>query len=345
LLIGGTMNRHLLAFAGLSLLAGCGASKSEAADDDDSAGAGGSMSSGATGGSSTGGTGGSMSSGGTGGSPTAQMPDTPTFVQGFCKAFSACCAEAGLRSDGAQCTVLLLSIVSGQAYDAEAAGTCMAWLESASHGGTVCPDYDSAPVACAGVLASSGTKTPGEACASDDECAPSAEGSVNCATGYSGSMTLMQCQVQVMGTLGSAPCVGTRDGNVIYFDGNVEGVPAKGYICDRADGLRCDGTACAAISGIGDYCTSSSDCADGAYCDYAASTCAALRPVGAACEQFSDECAEGAYCSAATLTCTAGLPAGAACTDSETCRSTSCVNGACLGDEPADLGLLLICGQ
>jgi hypothetical protein len=340
------MKTHLLAFVGFSLLAGCGASKSEVDDDDDSAGTGGSLSSGATGGSlSTAGTGGSLSSGGTGGSATAQMPDAPTFVQGFCKAFSACCAEAGLNSDGAQCTVLLLSSVTGQAYDAAAAGTCMAWLESASHGGTVCADYDSAPAACAGVVTSSGTKAPGETCEGEDECAPSAEGSVNCAAGYSGSMTIMQCQVQVMGTLGSAPCVGTRDGNVTYFDGNVEGVPAKGYICNRADGLRCDGTACAAISGIGSYCTSSSDCVNGAYCDYATNICAARKPAGAACEQFYDECADGAYCSAATLTCTAGLAAGAACTDSQTCRSKSCVNSACQGDEPADLGLLLICGQ
>lgn len=271
--------------------------------------------------------------------------DEATFLAGFCNALGGCCIEAGLGASAAKCQVLFAAANEGQKFDPVAGKVCLDWLDRASQGGKACPDDDNAPAECAVALVSTGTKAPGEACISTNDCAPSTEGSVDCASAYVSSMTIQKCQVQPFGVLGSAPCAGTKDGNVIVFEGNGEDVPPKAYLCDKADGLRCDGTACVAVSAVGGSCLSSYDCTDGNYCDYVTETCTPHKTAGAVCATFYDECGPETYCDQTTTVCTAGLGDGATCTESQQCKSMSCINGACNGDKPVDLGLTLICGE
>ena len=141
-----------------------------------------------------------------------------------------------------------------------------------------------------------------------------------------------QCQVQTRGQLGSTPCVGSVRGGVTEYSGTSDGsIPAMGILCDAADGLRCDGTACVAVSATGETCSGvAGECIDGDFCDVTTGTCAARKPIGTACIDQALECTDGAYCDTAGMTCAAQRDVGAACTDNGQCLTANCAaDGTC----------------
>jgi len=261
------------------------------------------------------------------------------FIASYCDKLSPCCQEAGLPSDGAQCKQLLSAFATGT-YDADAGEACLAAIDASS---TFCDDGNVPE--CQGVFDSAtGSVQPGGECTKASDCAPSAEGKVDCAFAFtSGGGQIQKCQVQIDGKAGDNPCVGTRDGNTTTFVLS-EDVPPKGYICDVADKLFCDEdtSACTAERAVGDACNGSpSECGADAFCDFATQACAARLPEGSPCSDF-DSCKSGTYCDFDTSVCTATIPDGSACTSGSSCASGSCVNGKCASNGGS--GLSLLCG-
>jgi hypothetical protein len=199
----------------------------------------------------------------------------------------------------------------------------------------------SAP-SCKGVFKESGSGAvqPGENCSADGDCAPSAEGSVECASSYSGNATTKSCQVEIEGKAGDTPCISTRDGNTTSTtssftsgDAGPQRPPAKGYICNTANGIYCNSKtkACTPIQAVGGACESSDrfSCPKSAFCDSRKRTCEPRLAIGADCTAYSQSCAETTQCDTATRKCVAGLPDGATCTTDTQCAAGDCVNGKC----------------
>lgn len=278
--------------------------------------------------------------------------DSQNFIAALCQEYMPCCSKAGRPSDGSQCRAFLGAFAGGS-YDAAAGDKCLAEVRAASKQPTFCDDGFSTP-SCDEVFGPSntGTKKPGETCEQDDECAPSTEGKVRCASLYlSSGATIRKCQVTLVGKAGDSPCVGNVKGSTTWWVSSYDAtdVPPRGYTCNEKDGIRCDSKSltCTPIPKIGEACEpySSDACVAGAYCDRTTKLCTARKAVGDACETFSSEqCVEDAYCDSTTNKCTAALEDGAACTKSEQCKSSSCVNSKCAKSISGDLGLAFLCG-
>jgi hypothetical protein len=276
------------------------------------------------------------------------------FVGSYCDLFSPCCAAANLRSDGQTCRLFLGAFAPAGRYDKQKGEACLAAMKQASMKADFCQQSDGAtPTVCDEVFGPpQGTKAPGETCDGDDDCAPSSEGKVDCASSFSGSAQVRKCQVQVRGKAGDKPCIGSVEGSTTYSNLGGDDLPAKGFLCYDQDGLRCDSVSdtCVAYKLVGEACTSNGfarDCVATAYCDVALRKCAARKPAGAACGDGASsaqvECAAGNYCPAGG-TCAAQAAQGAACTADKQCLTDSCVNGMCRPSPSADFGLALICG-
>jgi hypothetical protein len=286
------------------------------------------------------------SSGDSGGSVAA---DSSSFISQLCAEYMPCCAKAGKPSDGAQCRAFYSAFTGSATYDAAAGSKCLEEVRAQKGSASFCDEGISAPSCEKAFGSNTGTKKPGEACSEDEECAPSAEGKVECASLFVGGSQIKKCQVQVTGKLGDTPCAGTVDGNTTSFSGSgtATDIPPKGYLCYVKDGLRCDSKtgACAAIAKVGEACEGFGSylCTKDAYCDTTAKKCVARKAVGAACTGFSSEqCVEGAYCDSTTKACVASLAVGAPCKSSNECASGSCVNSACAAG--GDLTTAFLCG-
>lgn len=267
------------------------------------------------------------------------------FIAQLCAEFADCCVAVGRPGDGAQCRAFygaFLSSTSG--YDQAAADACLDEFRALGSG--KCDSASRSTPSCNKVFVSSGgTAKPGEACEDDSDCAPPAAGEVECVSNFVGDATVQQCQVRLPGTEGSAPCVGTVEGNLTVSVGGGDDIPAQGYLCDVADGLSCDSQsgACQALGEVGEACSGGQyACVPSAYCDFTDRMCKASLAVGAACQGF-DECVEGASCDTTTGTCVALLAAGEACSSYSDCASGNCVNQKCEASD--DLGLVLLCGS
>jgi hypothetical protein len=285
-----------------------------------------------------------LSCGGGGGAGTSSE-----FIASYCDLLAPCCAMANRKADGKQCRALLGAFAPTM-YDARAGQTCLNELRAASGKADFCTS-DLNNVSCDGAFPQSaaGTKKPGETCTEDDDCAPSAEGRVECQHLSSGGAEIRKCQLQVTGKEGDQPCVGTVEANGTSFSfGTGSDIPTRGYLCRVADGLHCDWktNVCTRFKAVGTDCATMDECGPTAFCD-STRKCAARKNAGEACTGGFGraECVEAAYCQAASMTCAAKLGNGAACTGDEECKSTSCVNGKCEGDVPLDFGLALLCGS
>jgi hypothetical protein len=281
-------------------------------------------------------------------------PTSDSFISQYCDAFSTCCAQASLPTDGRQCRALFTAIAGiGGMYDPSAGEKCLAQVRSMSS--ALCNNMSSL-TDCKGVYktANSGTKAPGAPCSMDSDCAPSSEGSVTCAVGFTtmGAQT-RTCQVRIVGKEGDMPCVETIDGNTSYGTiptSSTGAVPPRGFTCNRADNLRCDSMTlkCTRIQDVGGPCTNNfstfdSQCVAGAYCDTSQGKCAARKPIGSTCALSSNECDQSGYCDQMTMKCTVYIGNGGACTNDTSCMSQSCVNSKCAPNGINDLQL--ICGK
>src|SRR5262249_56403407 len=96
------------------------------------------------------------------------------------------------------------------------------------------------------------------------------------------------------GAQSNTPCVGSVRSGVTQYAGTSTGdIPDQGYLCNSDDGLRCDGTACVALTVDGGQCNIFTDCVVPDFCDAATGTCAARKATGAACIGQALECADG----------------------------------------------------
>ena len=99
----------------------------------------------------------------------------------------------------------------------------------------------------------------------DSDCAASAEGVVGC------GVDARICQLGARGVEGSTPCLGTKGSTFLSasaspFDRSA--MEARGFLCDRVDGLYCDRTAraCARQRDLGASCQNDDQCPSTAYC-------------------------------------------------------------------------------
>jgi hypothetical protein len=251
------------------------------------------------------------------------------FIGRYCDVYKPCCTAAGLPGDGAACRTLFMSTLAPQpAYDATAGESCLAALQQSAGQPGFCEGDLATPSACAQAFGGAATG----ACIQDSDCPPSDQGDVRCVSSTMNGKVLHQCQIQTHGQLGSTPCLGSVRGGITRYGGTSDGsVPATGILCDAADGLRCDGTACVALAAAGAACSGlSEECVDGDFCDVTVGQCAVRKSIGAACIDQALECADGSYCDAASLTCVAQLDVGAACTDNGQCLTGNCSDaGTC----------------
>jgi hypothetical protein len=248
------------------------------------------------------------------------------FIGRYCDIYKPCCTAAGLPGDGAACRALFASSSSPEAkYNATAGDECIAGLMQNSGQAGFCEGDLVPPSACARAFGG----VAGSGCVQDGDCPPSAMGDVRCVIGAENGTQVSKCQIQSAGQQGSTPCLGSVRGGVVLYSGSSGTLPDQGYLCDAAAGLRCDGTACVALTAQGAPCELSSDCAEADFCDATTGTCTARKPIGSACIDQALECADGAYCQTPGMTCVAQMDVGAACTDNVQCLTGNCPNGAC----------------
>jgi hypothetical protein len=288
--------------------------------------------------------GGGDGGGGGGGAPPVAA-DKASFIQQVCQAFAPCCTKAGRTPAQDQCEAVYTAFLEPVSYDPANGSACLGELQKLSGSATFCEGEGDGPAACKRVFQSPGTKKPGETCENTEDCAPSSEGEVECAslTPSSGA-TIRKCQLQVVGKVGDAPCAGTVDGNVTSFGspGDATDLPAKAYLCAFKDGAYCDAKtgACKAVGKAGDACAGfdSYACGKDAYCDASASKCTPKVAAGGDCAGSFDACVATAYCDNTSNKCVAKKADGAACEFFSECLSGNCSDKKCSKDSgPLDL--------
>jgi hypothetical protein len=268
------------------------------------------------------------------------------FVADYCDVYKPCCTAAGLPGDGKACRDMFASTSSPQAkYDATQGDACLTGLQQQSTMSGFCEGSIVPPSACSRAFGGNA----GSDCIQDGDCPSSTQGQVQCVSGAINGMPVRKCQVLVRGQAGSMPCVGTVRGGQTEYSGTSSGdIPDQGYLCDEADGLRCDrdpdrGDACVALTADGANCMLSTDCVVGDFCDAnGGGVCAARKGNGAGCIDQAGECQDGLYCNTTSLTCVPQLDMGAACTDNLQCRTDNCPDGTC--QPTPSVGTNGICG-
>jgi hypothetical protein len=111
--------------------------------------------------------------------------------------------------------------------------------------------------------------------------------------------------------------------------------------CYTNDGFSCGvDHRCVPIPGIGEPCTFSTVCKEGAFCDVNG-TCSAKRDTGSCQGGTFDACSDRTYCDFdAGGECSPRKADGAACTgNDDECASNSCSGGTCRPDVPVNADL------
>lgn len=250
------------------------------------------------------------------------------FIGRYCDVYKPCCTAAGLPGDGAACRTLFMSTMPTQSnYDPAAGEACIAGLQQISATPGFCEGDLLPPAACAQAFGGSA----GSACLQDLDCPqPTDLAQSVCVSAQMNGMVVRKCQLQTVGAAGAMPCVGTYHRGVTFYNGTSGETPDQAFVCRTDDGLRCDGTACVALTAEGAACELSSDCVDDAFCDATTGLCAARKSIGAPCIDQALECLDGSYCDTGSMTCVAQLDIGAACTDNGQCRTDNCAaDGTC----------------
>jgi len=255
--------------------------------------------------------------------------DAQKFADTYCAEVAKCCAQAGIAGNGQLCH---FAFTGGGSYNAAAGDACLAEMRAEIADGTFCTSGGAAMSACTNVVTvPRGHQQPGDTCESDNDCAPSSEGTITCASAYTGSTWINKCQIRIPGQAGDSPCIGTQDGDILSYGGaSSTDILPRGYVCDTADGIECASGTCVALAAVGATCSYSSNCVRTAYCD-GTDHCAARVAAGATCAgSDTSECAAGYYCPATSpRQCTAKLANGATCSTDDMCTSANCESSTC----------------
>jgi hypothetical protein len=147
-----------------------------------------------------------------------------------------------------------------------------------------------APSACQEMFI--GKLEPGEECRTSMECAAPPGGNAGCEADVD---DVDRCVQMIRGRAGE-DCAWTcteSSSNVVCFHDRFETSFVEGE-CYTNDGLYCDGV-CKTQASIGEACTQSEGCQEGAYCHPELWTCETRSDAGEHCSTW-DACAEGLYC-------------------------------------------------
>lgn len=268
--------------------------------------------------------------------PVAENRFASAYADAVCGTLADCCRSNGLAYDRSNCTAAAQGLVqamlnrgrsSGLTFDPKVAGACLAAARSSA----IACGQDTDNDACDRLF--TGTKQPGAACDSSDECAPSTDGEVRCNNWFSEGKSGSLCQVVTRAGTGAA-CTAT----------STTPPPATFVDCEAKEDLYCDSAraVCVSMPKVGEACFIS--CAKSAFCS--AGRCAARVAIGGACASdnpFNVECVDGAYCDLATTkTCLLKKAAGQSCAGNLECQTRRCNQGVC--DASDDLTLSLFCG-
>lgn len=255
--------------------------------------------------------------------------DSNEFGARFCELFAPCCAKAGMSGDQATCRYLYSSVPHTSAAD-----QCLKDYQAQAKDPAFCDFTLPEPESCKQAFPdSSGTKKPGETCDGSSECA----GDATCDMDFQTKKGV--CAAFVLAAEGAA-CIGERNGSSSSWSGD----PVQNQIalCDYAAGLHCEGDVCKKRAPIGQACTSSHGCLDGAYCE--SGMCAARLGVGSPCTGSSDQCDDKSHCGQTSKKCEARLADGQACAESDECLSDYCSDGKCKYNPGlAGLALAFVC--
>jgi len=264
------------------------------------------------------------------------LSDVPNqLVAAYCNGFGNCCASKGFAFNATVCNTSLNGRITADnicpatgVYDAQAAGDCLAELQSEL---SSCSTSGNTASACNRICP--GTLSPGATCQSDQDCAPSASGTVLCTPSATSGATSV-CVVFSHGKAGD-PCqatcttTATDSGLGVYchalaidFD-----MPVTAS-CYASDGLICSTNAvCNQLPTVGSRCAA--ECAADAYCDFNTALCTAKIALGASCATLNSYCSmngcpasicvDSAYCSVAQI-CEAKKAGGATCQSSDECN-------------------------
>jgi hypothetical protein len=301
---------------------------------------------GAAGGARDSGNGGAIGHGGVpSGTPVAIADYAAEYASAVCDSVAACCQASPYGWDEGGCLSATKAIssgyeavlsVGGVKWDAEAAGTCIAYVRRNYAGCPPPPDLDMDRV-CANLFV--GSKPPGAPCTSQYQCATPAKGEARClpfATDGGGSLVCMVNPSNYdRGKLGD-PChqscnytpIGIScDGSTWKDPSDPSAVTDVPLTCYKNDGLRCDSSTgtCVPLAKSGEACSGSADCESALYCK--SSKCVPREALGAVCTRSGAGCVAGAYCDPQALTCVPALADGQSCGDSGMCLSGACQSG------------------
>jgi hypothetical protein len=247
------------------------------------------------------------------------------FFDRYCEYQARCCTQSGLRGDPAVCCAGLgMFPLTSIPFDPRLAGACLNDLDAGRFPPDFCPPSYKGLLECYNKQLDN--RPLGAPCLVWADCAPSKEGSVDCA--YPSHV----CQEVLRGREGDGPCLGG-----VADDTSTAATPPRVFDCYPDDGLVCDETAkiCRRLAAAGDPCSSFDDCDRASYCA-SDGRCTPTQSVGDACDPAEGGCGSAAFCAELTGRCTPYLALGASCSSTSAtalCVSFACVQGRCVSED------------
>jgi hypothetical protein len=254
--------------------------------------------------------------------PQSQLPDR--IVSTYCNGYRGCCTSSGFAFNQTACdaffrggaTTMANNVCPYGKYDPVAAGDCYQAFETAYAACQKRPASGPGTAACSRMC--TGTVPIGGSCGSDGDCAPSAEGTVECSVTSPNVCTLRR--PAKAGDRCDTTCATISNSVGCSAPNPDAGVAPLSTPCLVNDGLFCSSTSstCQPVAPIGGACSDSFGCVLEGYCNTLSGKCVAKSAVGGAC--ISSECVDGTYCRSGT--CQPKKAAGAACTSFIECAGT-----------------------
>jgi hypothetical protein len=273
------------------------------------------------------------------------------FADQYCSLIEPCCADAGVSTSGFICHALLQQGPRDAMFNEVVAGPCLDALRQAQSSPDFCVTLGGIPPPCLRLFGEGvpGGKPPGQACRSDEDCAPAPGGEASCGDfeNLDGGPTSV-CLQTLTGMAGSAPCVGDTTGAIatgfsFSQPGNFSPPTGPTYLCDLSQGVRCNPLTriCTGPADAGSPC-GANGCSSTTYCDYNL-ICTPRLAIGAACSNSIIPCDLAGQCDQASQTCAPLLGGGAACVGDQDCLSHFCHKGSCAAST-YDSNVVTICG-
>ena len=166
------------------------------------------------------------------------------YAQAFCTGYGNCCGSKGFAFNLATCIANVQSQInlsaicaSPHVYDAQAAGDCMADIQSTL---SSCGNTGVQVPVCASMC--TGTAAPGASCAMNWDCASSDAGTAVCELAMGDTSATNSCKLEVHATVGDScnqTCAASSDGNgtiCTYLNAPSTSVDLECYV---SDGLYC----------------------------------------------------------------------------------------------------------